>query len=123
LQQLLNYTHTFANKHNVDILVGHETFDLKTYGLSASKARLFSYENDELNGLVVDKQSASSSRSHYNNEGIFARAQYDFDQRVFVSASYRRDASSNFHPDHRWGNFWSASAAWVINREAWFPQN
>ena len=123
LQQLLNYTHTFGTKHNLDVLVGHETYDLKIYELGASKAMMFSYDNDELNGLVVDKQSASSSRSHYNNEGFFARAQYDFDQRIFVSASYRRDASSNFHPDNRWGNFWSASAAWIINRESWFPQN
>ena len=123
LQQLLNYTHTFGTKHNLDVLVGHETYDLKFYELSASKAMMFSYDNDELNGLVVDKQSAASSVSHYNNEGFFARAQYDFDQRIFVSASYRRDASSNFHPDNRWGNFWSASAAWIINRESWFPQN
>ena len=123
LQQLLNYTHTFGTQHNLDVLVGHETYDLKVYGLSASKAMMFAYDNDELNGLVVDKQSASSSVSHYNNEGYFARAQYDFDQRIFVSASYRRDASSNFHPDNRWGNFWSASAAWIISRESWFPQN
>ena len=123
LQQLLNYTHTFADKHNLDVLVGHETFDLKGYSLSASKALMFSYVNDELNGSVVDKQSAASSLSHYNNEGFFGRVQYDFDQRIFVSASYRRDASSNFHPKHRWGNFWSASAAWVINREPWFPEN
>ena len=123
LQQLLNYTHTFGTKHNLDVLVGHETYDLKYYELSASKAMMFAYDNDELNGLVVDKQSAASSVSHYNNEGFLARAQYDYDQRIFVSASYRRDASSNFHPDNRWGNFWSASAAWIINRESWFPQN
>ncbi len=123
LQQLLNYTHTFGTKHNLDVLVGHESYDLKVYSLGASKAMMFSYDNDELNGLVVDKASASSSISHYNNEGYFARAQYDYDQRIFVSASYRRDASSNFHKDNRWGNFWSASAAWIINREAWFPKN
>jgi len=124
LQQLLNYTHTFGTQHNLDVLIGHETYDLKIYSLRASKAKMFSYNHDELNGSVVDiPGSSSSSRSHYNNEGFFARAQYDFDQRIFVSASYRRDASSNFHPDHRWGNFWSASAAWVINRESWFPQN
>ena len=122
LQQLLNYTHTFGTQHNLDVLVGHETYDLMTYSLGASKSKMFSYTYDELGGLVVDKQSASSSRSHYNNEGFFARAQYDFDQRIFVSASYRRDASSNFHPDNRWGNFWSASAAWLITNEAWFPQ-
>ena len=120
LQQLLNYTHTFGDKHNLDVLLGHETYDRKTYSLSATKNRMFSYNNDELAGLVVDKAEASSSMTQYNNEGFFGRAQYDFDQRIFVSASYRRDASSKFHPDHRWGNFWSASAAWMISNEAWF---
>ena len=122
LQQLLNYTHTFADKHNLDILLGHETYDKKGSSLSAAKNRMFSYNNDELNGAVVDRAEAKSSRSHYNNEGYFIRAQYDYDQRIFVSASYRRDASSRFHPKHRWGNFWSASAAWLISRESWFPQ-
>ncbi len=120
LQQLLNYTHTFGFNHNVDILVGHETYDISTYSLGAGKSQMFSYDYDELAGLVVDGQSATSYRTQYNNEGYFVRAQYDYDQRIFVSASYRRDASSRFHPDHRWGNFWSLSAAWLINKESWF---
>ena len=120
LQQLLNYTHTFGTAHNVDILLGHETYDVKSYSLSGTKNGMFSYDNDELNGAVVDKAEAKSSRSQYNNEGYFIRAQYDFDQRFFFSASYRRDASSRFHPKHRWGNFWSASAAWLMSNESWF---
>ncbi len=120
LQQLLNYTHTFGISHNVDILLGHESYNRSTYSLGASKSKMFSADYDELSGLVVDGQSATSYLSEYNNEGYFVRAQYDYDQRIFVSASYRRDASSRFHPDHRWGNFWSLSAAWLINKEVWF---
>jgi TonB-linked SusC/RagA family outer membrane protein len=45
---------------------------------------------------------------------------YDYDNRYFAQASYRRDASSRFHPDNRWGNFWSAGLAWIINKEEWF---
>ncbi len=120
LQQLLNYTHTFGSNHNVDILVGHESYDYRTYGLSASKSKMFSYNYDELPGLIIDGQSASSSFAQYVSEGYFIRAQYDYDQRYFFSGSYRRDASSNFHPDHRWGNFWSVSAAWLMNKESWF---
>ena len=48
------------------------------------------------------------------------RAQYDYAEKLFLSASYRRDASSRFHPDHRWGNFWSLGAGWLINKEPWF---
>ncbi len=120
LEQLLNYTHTFDNMHNIDILVGHVSYDYKGYSLGAAKAKMYSYDYDELNGAVVDKQSANSYRSHYNTEGYLFRAQYDFDQRIHAMVSYRRDASSNFHPDHRWGNFWAISAGWLINREHWF---
>ena len=120
MQQLLNYSRTFAGKHTVSVLLGHETYMDRYYTLSAGKSMMFSSDNFELDGAVVDSQSASSSSGMYNNEGYFVRAQYDWANRVFVSASYRRDASSRFHPDHRWGNFWSLGAGWLINEEPWF---
>ena len=122
LQQLLNYKKTIAGVHNITVLLGHENYISKSYGLNASKSQMFSMENDELNGAVVDGKSAASSFGEYNNEGYFVRAQYDYANRIFVSASYRRDASSRFHPDHRWGNFWSLGGGWIINQEKWFPQ-
>ncbi len=120
LQQLLNWSRTFGGVHNVSVLLGHESYKSASYSLSGYKTKLFSMDNMELNGAVVDGQSSSSSMSTYNNEGYFIRAQYDFSNRIFVSASYRRDASSRFHPDHRWGNFWSVGAGWLINEESWF---
>ena len=121
LQQLLNWNHSFG-VHNVGLLLGHENYVANTYSVSASKSQMFSMENDELNGAVVDGKSASSTRSEYNNEGYFVRAQYDYSNRIFLSASYRRDASSRFHPDHRWGNFWSVGGGWILNEESWFPR-
>lgn len=119
-QQILNYTHTFKDVHNLNVMVGHEYFD-RTYSyLYASKSKMFSQDNKELGGAVVDGQSANSYKERYNNEGWFARAQYDYDTRYFGSASIRRDASSRFHPDHRWGTFWSLGAAWLMNKEKWF---
>ncbi len=120
LQQLLNYTKTFADFHTVSLLLGHESYKSQGYSLSASKSKMFSIDNTELSGAVVDGKSAASSKSMYNNEGYFFRAQYDFANRVFFNASFRRDASSRFHPDHRWGSFWSLGAAWLINHEPWF---
>ena len=122
LQQLLNYKKTIAENHNISVLFGHENYKSLSYGLSASKSQMFSMENDELNGAVVDGKSSGSSFGEYNNEGYFIRAQYDFQNRIFGSVSYRRDASSKFHPDHRWGNFWSLGGGWLINHESWFPQ-
>ena len=122
LQQLLNWKKTFAGVHNVTVLLGHENYSSKSYGLSASKSQMFSMENDELNGAVVDGKNSGSTMGEYNNEGYFIRAQYDFCNRIFGSVSYRRDASSRFHPDHRWGNFWSLGGGWLINQETWFPR-
>ena len=48
---------------------------------------------------------------------ILAQAKYDFASRYYVSASYRRDASSRFAKGHQWGNFWSVGAAWDIKGE------
>lgn len=120
LQQLLSYNRTFAGVHNVDLLVGHETYNRNLTSVSGYKTKMFSDENLELGGAVIDGQQASSSLSEYNNEGYFIRAQYDYANKVFVSGSFRRDASSRFHKDHRWGNFWSAGAGWLIDREPWF---
>ena len=118
-QQLLNYSRKFG-QHNVGVLLGHEYYSNKGYYVGASKSQMFSQSNKELDGAVVDGQSASSYQTMYNNEGYFARAQYDFAERYFVSGSFRRDASSRFHPDNRWGNFWSAGAAWIMSKESWY---
>ena len=83
---------------------------------------MFSIGNTELNGAVIDGQSASSAKSQYNNEGFFTRAQYDYMNRIFLSASYRLDASSRFHPDNRWGSFWSLGGGWLLDKEPWFPR-
>ena len=120
MQQLLTYTNTFADVHNLDLLFGHEMYNRKSYGLSGLKTMMFSPDNTELSGAVVDSSRSGSSVLEYNNEGYFFRGQYDYDNRIYFSGSYRRDASSRFHPDHRWGNFWSLGAAWIINRESWF---
>ena len=122
LQQLLTYSKAFGanEEHQLDLLLGHETYNLRSYSLSGSKSNIYSTDNLELNGAVVDGKSSASSFGEYVNEGYFFRAMYEYDGRIFASASYRRDASSRFHPDHRWGTFWSVGGAWILNRESWF---
>ena len=119
LQQILTWNYTFADRHHVDIMLGHENNYDMGRSLTGYKNGLYSVDSSELTqGLKVS--STSSSFSEYNNEGYLFRGQYDFDNRFFFSASFRRDASSRFHPDHRWGNFWSVSGAWLLNKESWF---
>ena len=116
-QQLLNYTTTIAQHHNLNVMLGHEYFDRRYYEVGAEKNKMFSQENKELSGAAVDGQGAWSLKARYNNEGYFGRVQYDYDTKYFLSGSLRRDASSRFHPDYRWGTFWSVGAAWLINKE------
>ena len=119
LQQLLNYTHSWE-LHNVSLMLGHENYRSDYDYLYAAKTNLFSYEqNKELNGAIIGSNDESSYRTHYNTEGYFLRAMYDYDSKYFFQFSYRRDASSNFHPEHRWGNFYSFGLAWLLNKESW----
>ena len=121
LQQLLNYSHTFGDSHNFSALLGHEYYKYNYVQLSASKRNMFSYwGNHELNGAVVDGKEANSYANNYNTEGYFFRGLYDYSGKYFASASFRRDASSRFHPDHWWGNFYSLGGAYLVSNEPWF---
>jgi len=121
-QQLLNYNNTFG-KHNVSALLGHEYYKTSQTSLKASRSKVAIYDqNTEINGAIIDR-SMSGGISRYNVEGFLFRGQYDYDSRYFASASFRRDGSSRFHPDHCWGNFWSLGGAWIISRESWFPKH
>ena len=117
-QQLLNWHHQFG-EHDVEAMVGHEYYRTRYYVLAGSKSNIFSIYNSELDAAIVDG-SISSYTTDYNTEGFFGRAQYNYSQKYFGSFSYRRDASSRFDPDNRWGNFWSFGGAWILSKESWF---
>ena len=117
-QQLLTWQRSFG-QHNLDVMLGHEYYRARYYYLSGGKSGTFDPKAFEMAGAIKDG-SSNSYTTDYNTEGWFGRAQYNFDEKYFASLSYRRDASSRFHPDNRWGNFWSAGAAWLINKESWF---
>lgn len=117
-QQLLTYLKTFG-VHNVDVMLGHEYYRSKYYYLYGNKSNMFDPNNPELAGAVSDGSSGSYT-TDYNTEGFFGRLQYNYDEKYFASGSYRRDGSSRFHPDNRWGNFWSFGGAWLISKESWF---
>jgi TonB-linked SusC/RagA family outer membrane protein len=120
MQELLNWSHSYG-KNNLTALIGHENYKYNYEILSATKRGATDYfGNQQLDGYLTYPDAPSSSASDYNTEGYFFRATYDYDTRYFGQASFRRDASSRFHPDNRWGNFWSVGGAWLMSKEGWF---
>lgn len=120
LQQLLNWSRLFGH-HNVSALLGHEYYNYRYEYMYAYKTGAVDYKGiHELNGYLSAPTSPQSYNIKYNHEGFFGRAMYDYDERYYFQGSFRRDASSRFHPDNRWGNFWSVGGAWIISKEKWF---
>ena len=118
-QQLLNY-HKVAGLHDITVLLGHEYYNYKYEYIGASGKNFPLEGTSELDALLQLDPDPSSSSSVYNVEGYFVRGLYSYADKYYLNASYRRDASSHFHPDHRWGNFWSVGGAWIISREDFF---
>ncbi len=116
-QYLLTYNKTFADKHTIDVLVGHESYDWKKSSMNGDKQNIYDPFSPELGNAII-MGSLSSKTDNYATEGWLGRLQYDYDGKYFGSVSYRRDASSRFHPDNRWGNFWSIGGAWLISKES-----
>ena len=116
-QYLLTYNKTFNDVHNLDVLAGHENYNYKYQYLYGSREKIYNPDVPELNNGILNQNNESYSQN-YATEGWLFRVQYDYDGKYFGSASYRRDASSAFHPDNRWGNFWSIGAGWLMNKEA-----
>lgn len=115
-QYLLTYVRKFG-EHNVDLLAGYENFRYIGSSISGSQQKLFNPDIAEISNAILSPSAASSTDS-YTHQGILFQAKYDFASRYYISGSYRRDASSRFAPEHRWGNFWSVGAAWDIKSES-----
>ena len=80
---------------------------------------LFDSVHEFDNGTTTKALGGSSS--DWAMLSFMARANYSYDDRYLLTVTFRRDGSSRFGPNHRWGNFPSASAAWRISQEPWFP--
>ena len=114
-QQLLNWGHSFGN-HNVEALVGHENYYYNydyQYGYKTNETIPFRQE------LVnfTDITSLTGYYSGYRLESYLSRLKYNYANKYFLEGSFRRDGSSRFYKDNRWGNFWSVGATWAISRE------
>ncbi len=114
-QQLLTYKKRLG-RHNIEGLLGHETLDRNVENIYALRNNLLIPDSPWVNnaGLLVDGQGYNTA---YALEGFFARLNYDYANKYFINLNFRRDGSSRFHPDNRWGNFYGLGAAWRISQE------
>ena len=116
-QYLLTYLKDFG-AHTIDVLAGYEIYQYNTSYVYGVKTKLFNPDIAEVDNAIL-QPSAGSATDYYSTQGFLAQAKYDYDNKYYVSASYRRDGSSRFAEGHRWGNFWSVGAAWDIQSEPW----
>ena len=103
-------------EHHFNVLAGVEAYSYRYDELTASRSKMAQPDMPE---LVVGSQLTGGSgyRIDYALVGYLTQALYDYQNKYFFSASYRRDGSSRFAPETRWGNFWSLGTSWRIDRE------
>ncbi|MDA9886765.1 SusC/RagA family TonB-linked outer membrane protein [Flavobacteriaceae bacterium] len=114
-QQLLTWKKEIS-RHSYDVLIGHETYKEKFTTLDVSKSNIIGTLSPILDNTAV-YNSASNYNTRYYTEGFFSRFIYGLDSKYYINLTGRYDASSVFHPDERWGAFWSAGASWVMTNE------
>ena len=105
--------------HYVNVLVGEETriqrsrsFSVTTSGQTDDRLMLLT------SGTKANPGDMGDSRSEAVANSIFGNAEYNFKEKYFLYGSLRRDGSSKFAPDHRWGTFWSAGGKWNAKKES-----
>lgn len=119
--QILNYSTNINSVHNLELTLGHETTDwnfsdFDALGIDQTAEGIFEFANF---ATPIRINGATSSK---RLEGYFGRANYNFDNKYYVSLSARRDGSSVFATDSRWGTFYAVGASWRLEQEP-FIQN
>ena len=115
-QLLANYMRTFG-KHDLTLMAGFENYYMKTESLSAARDQYELTNYPYLNIGSEDFQTNSGTGSEYTSNSFFGRLLYSYANRYLFQANVRRDGSSRFAKNYRWGTFPSFSAGWVVSEE------
>lgn len=114
--QILSWAKRLESGHNFDAFVGHENYDNKYTYLYASRLGLSIPGNTELS-IAANPESSYSYSNLQRIESYFGNVSYNYKGKYFLTANLRRDGISHFHPNTRWGNFWSVGGSWMVDRE------
>lgn len=119
LENYFTYDRTFNQAHHLTVMAGHSVTDYKPQDLRASSSIFPAYTIRRIE-LTSDPSTLSASGGlgkPSRQQSFFGRVMYGFNERYLVTATIRRDGSSNFGAGNRYGNFPSASFAWRISEE------
>ena len=117
-QILVNYNKSFGD-HNLGVLAGMESYDVKSRFVTATRKGGGNNNLDEsLNTLDASSQKNTNGGTEMTRLSYFGRLQYNYAGKYLFEANVRRDASSRFPKDSRWGTFPAFSAGWRISEEA-----
>lgn len=115
-QLLANYMRTFG-KHDITVMAGFENYYMKSENLSAARDQYELTNYPFLNIGSEDFQTNSGTGAEYTSNSFFGRLLYSYANRYLFQANVRRDGSSRFAKNYRWGTFPSFSAGWVMSEE------
>ncbi|QBQ42568.1 SusC/RagA family TonB-linked outer membrane protein [Sphingobacterium psychroaquaticum] len=114
-QQLLTYDKKFG-QHSLNILVGHESSDYSSKMISGAKTMVV-IPNEIFLSNASKFSALNGYTDNYKVEGYLSKVTYNYAGKYYVNGSFRRDGSSVFHPDNRWGNFYGIGGAWIASNE------
>ena len=117
IENLLRYTRTFADNHDLAILAGYNEYYYFEENTGGSKKGLIDGEITTP-GSATEMQSISGSALDRATRSYFGRVNYAFKSRYLFEFNIRHDGHARFHRDHRWGTFPSFSGAWRISEES-----
>lgn len=123
MEWMLDYTTSFgvSGRHRLNALAGY-SWEENEYSFMKAANRNFTTDllgaNNLESGQGLRPNDVGSARNMSRLISFFARAHYAYDERYMVTATLRRDGSSKFGANHKWGIFPSVSAAWGISQES-----
>ncbi|NDV68529.1 TonB-dependent receptor [Dysgonomonas sp. 25] len=118
----LTYMDTFKEDHHVNVMIGSSAQNNVYNRMNASVQGFLSDNNNQLNNGLTDP-TVGGTKNDWAVLSFMARANYNYADRYMVTATVRRDGSSRFSKDNRWGTFSSFSGAWRLSEEAFYKRN
>jgi len=114
-KQLLKYN-TTIDAHSIDVLAGHELSFSKSQSMSGDMSYIADPAGLEWsNAIKMDYMGSSTNETAL--QSVLAQANYVYDEKYMINATYRADGSSKFAKGKRWGHFGSVGVAWAFTNE------